>query len=148
MAAPEISPGKTKIGWIGTGVMGVSMCGHLMDAGFEATIYTRTKEKAQALIDKGATWVDTPKAVAEASDVIFTIVGYPSDVREVILGENGTLAGSKAGNVLVDMTTSEPALAEEIYAAAKAKGIHLSRCTCFWWRCRSKRSSPFHHDWW
>lgn len=124
MAVSEIVPGKTKIGWIGTGVMGSSMCGHLIDKGFEATIYTRSKGKAQALIDKGATWVDSPKAVAEASDVIFAIVGFPQDVREVFLGENGALAGSKDGNILVDMTTSEPSLAEEIAATAKAKGVH------------------------
>lgn len=124
MAVSEIVPGKTKIGWIGTGVMGSSMCGHLIDKGFEATIYTRSKDKAQALIDKGATWVDSPKAVAEASDVIFAIVGFPQDVREVFLGENGALAGSKDGNILVDMTTSEPSLAEEIAETAKAKGVH------------------------
>lgn len=124
MAVSEIVPGKTKIGWIGTGVMGASMCGHLIDKGFEATIYTRSKDKAQGLIDKGATWVDSPKAVAEASDVIFAIVGFPNDVREVFLGENGALAGSKEGNILVDMTTSEPSLAEEIAETAKAKGVH------------------------
>lgn len=124
MAVSEIVPGKTKIGWIGTGVMGSSMCGHLIDKGFEATIYTRSKDKAQALIDKGATWVDSPKAVAEASDVIFAIVGFPNDVREVFLGENGALAGSKEGNILVDMTTSEPSLAEEIAETAKAKGVY------------------------
>ncbi|WP_417848292.1 NAD(P)-dependent oxidoreductase [Thalassoglobus sp.] len=124
MAVSEIVPGKTKIGWIGTGVMGSSMCGHLIDKGFEATIYTRSKDKAKALIEKGATWVDSPKAVAEASDVIFGIVGFPQDVREVFLGENGALAGSKKGNVLVDMTTSEPSLAVEIAETAKAQGVY------------------------
>lgn len=124
MAVPEIAPGKTKIGWIGTGVMGASMVGHLMKAGFSATVYSRTKSKADALIADGATWVDSPKAVAEASDVIFSIVGFPSDVREVLLGDDGALAGCKAGNVLVDMTTSEPSLAVEIAEAAQAKGVH------------------------
>ena len=124
MAIATIEPGKTKIGWIGTGVMGSSMCGHLIDKGFEATVYTRSKEKAKDLLDKGASWVDSPKAVAENSDVIFAIVGFPNDVREVFLGENGALAGSKAGNILVDMTTSEPSLAEEIAAQAKEKGIY------------------------
>lgn len=124
MTAPTIAPGQTKIGWIGTGVMGSSMVGHLMAAGFSATVYSRTKSKSQALIDKGAKWADTPKAVAEQSDVIFSIVGFPSDVREVMLGKDGALAGSKKGNVLVDMTTSEPSLAVEIYEAAKAKGVH------------------------
>ncbi len=124
MAALEIAPGKTRIGWIGTGVMGSSMCGHLMTAGFAATVFNRTKSKAQPLIDKGAAWADTPKAVAEASDVIFTIVGFPSDVRSVILGDNGALAGSKPGSVIVDMTTSEPSLAVEIAAAANKRGVH------------------------
>lgn len=121
---PTITPGKTRIGWIGTGVMGQSMCGHLIDAGFAATVYSRTKDKAGKLIEKGAAWAGSPKAVAEQSDVIFAIVGFPKDVREVFLGDDGALAGSKAGNILVDMTTSEPSLAEEIYAAAKAKGVH------------------------
>ena len=124
MMAVKIAPGETKIGWIVIGVMGSSMCGHLIDKGFAATVYTRTKSKADALIKRGATWAATPKAVAEQSDVIFSIVGFPSDVREVLLGTEGVLAGSKSGNVLVDMTTSEPSLAIEIAAAAKAKGVH------------------------
>jgi len=120
----EIVPGKTRIGWIGTGVMGRSMCGHLLGKGFTATVFNRTKSKAENLLAQGATWADTPKAVAQQSDVIFTIVGFPADVREVMLGDDGALAGSKAGNILVDMTTSEPSLAVEIAAAAKAKGVH------------------------
>ena len=124
MSIPEIVPGKTRIGWIGTGVMGSSMCGHLIKAGFSATVYSRTKAKAQELIDQGATWAGSPKAVAENSDVVFSIVGFPSDVREVILGENGALAGAAAGSVLVDMTTSEPSLAIEIAEAAQANGVH------------------------
>ena len=121
--ALTIAPGTTKIGWIGTGVMGSSMCGHLIDAGFSATVYSRTKSKADDLVAKGAQWVDSPKAVAEQSDVIFAIVGFPSDVREVFLGEQGALAGSKTGNVLVDMTTSDPSLAVEIYEAANGQGV-------------------------
>lgn len=124
MAALTISPGKTRIGWIGTGVMGNSMCGHLLKAGFAATIFSRTKEKSQALLDQGAAWASTPQQVAEQSDVIFAIVGFPRDVREVFLGQQGALAGSKAGNVLVDMTTSEPSLAVEISHAAQAKGVY------------------------
>lgn len=124
MAVPTIAPGKTKIGWIGTGVMGSSMVGHLIDAGYSATVHNRTKSRAEAVIAKGAKWADSPKAVAEASDVVFTIVGFPKDVREVVLGEKGALAGSKKGNVLVDMTTSDPSLAVEIAAAAAAKGVH------------------------
>ncbi|HEY4312741.1 MAG TPA: NAD(P)-dependent oxidoreductase [Pirellulales bacterium] len=119
-----MAPGKTRLGWIGTGVMGSSMCGHLLDRGFAVTVYNRTRQRAEPLLAKGAKWGDTPKSVAENSDVIFTIVGYPSDVREVVLGAQGTLVGSKAGNILVDMTTSEPSLAEEIAAAASKRGVY------------------------
>lgn len=119
----EVSPGKTRIGWIGTGVMGRSMVGHLMNAGYSATIYTRSKEKAADLIEKGAVWAASPKEVAAHSDVVFSIVGFPADVREVTLGEQGSLAGAQPGSILVDMTTSEPSLAVEIYQAAKAKGV-------------------------
>jgi 3-hydroxyisobutyrate dehydrogenase len=120
----EITPEKTRIGWIGTGVMGSSMCGHLVAAGYRTSVYNRSSDKAKPLVDKGAKLLDSPKAVAQTSDVVFTIVGYPKDVREVTLGENGTLAGARAGAVLVDMTTSEPALAVEIDQAARSKGAH------------------------
>jgi 3-hydroxyisobutyrate dehydrogenase len=123
MSSLAIVPGQTRIGWIGTGVMGTSMCSHLMKAGFSATVYTRTKAKAQGLLDQGANWADSPQAVAENSDVIFSIVGFPHDVRDVLLGEDGALAGAAAGSVLVDMTTSQPSLAVEIHEAAKAKGV-------------------------
>src|SRR6266849_4542339 len=123
MAIIKAVPGKTRVGWIGTGVMGRWMCGHLRAKGYAAIVYNRTKEKAQPLLAEGASWVDTPKAVAERSDVVFAIVGYPKDVREVFLGPQGALAGSKAGGILVDMTTSEPSLAIEICQAAKAKGV-------------------------
>jgi 3-hydroxyisobutyrate dehydrogenase len=122
--ALEFAPGKTRIGWIGTGVMGSSMCGHLLAAGYSATVYNRTAEKARSLVERGAELADSPQAVAEASDVVFTIVGYPRDVREVTLGARGTLAGARPGTVLVDMTTSEPALAIEIDQAARAKQVH------------------------
>jgi 3-hydroxyisobutyrate dehydrogenase len=124
MAVPKIEPGKTKLGWIGTGVMGSSMVGHLMNAGFAATVFSRTKAKAEPLLARGAKWADTPQAVAAASDVIFAIVGFPSDVREVMLGADGALAGAKSGSVLVDMTTSEPVLAVEIAEAASKKGVY------------------------
>lgn len=123
MQIATVQPGKTRVGFIGTGVMGQSMCRHIMNAGYGMTVSTRTKSKAQPLLDAGAAWADTPKAVAEKSDVVFAIVGFPSDVREVFLGEKGALAGAKAGSVLVDMTTSQPALAAEIYEAAKAEGV-------------------------
>ncbi len=121
---PQISPGKTRLGWIGAGVMGASMCGHLLQAGFAATVFTRTKSKAGKLLESGAVWAESPKAVAEAADVVFTIVGYPQDVREVYLSAHGVLAGCKPGAIVVDMTTSQPALAVEIAAAAAARGVH------------------------
>lgn len=116
-------PGETRIGWIGTGVMGLHMCGHLIDKGFSATVYNRTREKCDTLISKGAVWADTPRAVAEASDTVFTIVGFPRDVREVILGDHGVLTGCDEGNIIVDMTTSEPSLAEEIAEKAETMGV-------------------------
>ena len=111
-----------KIGFIGIGVMGSSMAKHLQDAGFELGIYTRTKAKAQALIEKGMKWYDTPAALAAEADVIISMVGYPQDVEEVYLGEQGVLS-TKVGGYIVDMTTSSPILARKIYEAAKAKGI-------------------------
>ncbi len=111
---PLVSPSTHRLGWIGTGVMGASMCENLMLAGFSATIYNRTKSKAEKLLTLGARWATSPRAVAEQSDVIFSIVGYPADVREVILGNDGSLAGCRPGAILVDMTTSEPSLAVEI----------------------------------
>ncbi len=124
MAVRKVAPGQTRIGWIGTGVMGSSMCGHLIAAGFSATVYNRSKSKAEGLIAQGAKFADSPRAVAEAADVVFSIVGFPSDVREVLLGKDGALAGSKEGAILVDMTTSEPSLAVEIAAAAKKQGVY------------------------
>jgi 3-hydroxyisobutyrate dehydrogenase len=123
MPLTRAEPGKTRVGWVGTGVMGRWMCQHLMTKGYKATVYNRSKEKAQPLLEAGAAWGETPKAVAERSDVVYAIVGFPRDVREVFLGPQGALAGSKAGAILVDMTTSEPSLAREIYEAAKAKGV-------------------------
>jgi 3-hydroxyisobutyrate dehydrogenase len=123
MTLKKAEPGQTRLGWIGTGVMGRWMCQHLVTKGYKTTVYNRTKDKAAPLMDAGASWADTPKAVAERSDVVFAIVGFPKDVREVFLGPTGALAGSKPGTVLVDMTTSEPTLAVEIHQAAKAKGV-------------------------
>jgi 3-hydroxyisobutyrate dehydrogenase len=117
------TPGTTKVGWIGTGVMGKSMAGHLLAAGYELTLFSRTKEKSRDLLDRGARWAGTPKEVAIASDIIFTMVGYPSDLREVTLGPQGTLASAKPGSILVDMTTSEPSLAVEIAQEAAKKGV-------------------------
>jgi 3-hydroxyisobutyrate dehydrogenase len=116
-----ITPQTTRIGWIGTGVMGQSMCGHLLSEGYRTTLYTRTRAKAQPLLDRGAAWADSPRAVAESSDVLFTMVGFPRDVRDVYFSQDGILAGTGPGAVLVDMTTTEPTLAREIHQAARAK---------------------------
>lgn len=113
----------TRIGWIGTGVMGASMCSHLIDAGYPTSVYTRTREKAAELEEKGAEWKDSPAEVAAESDITFAIVGFPGDVREVFLGDDGAVAGTAVGSLLVDMTTSEPTLAIDIHEAAKAKGV-------------------------
>jgi 3-hydroxyisobutyrate dehydrogenase len=125
MTITKADPGKTRIGWIGTGVMGRWMCQHLMTKGYKATVYNRSKDKAKPLVEQGAAWADTPKQVADKSDIVFAIVGFPKDVHEVFLGPQGALAGSKPGSLLVDMTTSEPSLAREIYEAAKAKQVHV-----------------------
>ncbi len=112
------------IGFIGTGVMGASMVRHLLQADYEVSVYNRTKSKADPLIEDGAKWLDTPKEIAEQSDIIFTIVGYPEDVEKVYLGEEGVFEGLAAGKIIVDMTTSTPALAETL--AEKAADIGVS----------------------
>ncbi|MGM9540628.1 NAD(P)-dependent oxidoreductase [Anaerovibrio sp.] len=111
-----------KIGFIGTGVMGSSMARHLQNAGYELSVYTRTRAKAQPLLDSGMKWCDTPAALAGDADVVISMVGYPRDVEEVYLGENGVLS-TKQGGFVVDMTTSSPKLARRIYEAAREKGI-------------------------
>lgn len=99
------------------------MCGHLMRAGFSATVFNRTRSKAEPLLAAGARWADSPKDVAAATDVTFTMVGYPADVRQVFLGLDGVLAGAQPGHIVVDMTTSEPSLAVEIAEAATKRGV-------------------------
>jgi len=113
----------TRIAWIGTGVMGASMCGHLLDAGHPVTLFTRTQAKAQPLIDRGAVWAATPREAAATADVVLTMVGFPADVREVYFGADGVLAGAKSGAMLIDMTSTSPTLAKEIDQAARAKGL-------------------------
>jgi len=103
-----------KIAWIGTGVMGESMAGHLMDAGHELFVYNRTKSKTDNLVKRGATLLNEIKDAPKFAEVIFTMVGYPKDVEEVYLGENGLITTAKKGQVFVDMTTSSPSLAEKI----------------------------------
>jgi len=112
---------KQKIGWIGTGVMGKSMCSHVIKDGYNVSVYNRTKKKTEDLIKMGATWRSNPEEVAENSDIIFTIVGYPKDVEEVYFGEKGIMEGIKPNSIIVDMTTSEPTLAQRIYQQAKKK---------------------------
>ena len=114
---------SAKVGWIGTGVMGRSMCGHLLKAGCAVSIYTRTKDKAAELLDQGAAWCPTPRETALASDFIFTMVGFPSDVRQVYLEADGILAGARPGAVVCDMTTSEPSLAVRIAEEAGRKFV-------------------------
>lgn len=111
-----------RVGWIGTGVMGKSMAGHILRAGFPLTVYSRTRAKAEDLLAAGARWAESPLEVARQSDVVFSIVGYPADVKEVMLGQNGALAGLAEGGILCDMTTSSPDLARSIAAAASQKG--------------------------
>jgi 3-hydroxyisobutyrate dehydrogenase len=118
------TPDNTVIGFIGTGVMGKSMAGHLMAAGYPVIVYSRTKEKAGDLFEKGADWGETPQDVASKANVIFTMVGYPSDVEGIYLGENGLVNHAKPGSYLIDMTTSAPSLAVKIFKAAKEKDIH------------------------
>jgi len=108
------------IGFIGTGVMGSSMAGHLLKAGHPVMVYTRTRERAQSLLDRGAGWADSPAEVASRAEVVITMVGHPSDVRSVYLDKTGVLKGMQANGLAIDMTTSSPSLAREIYERAKA----------------------------
>jgi len=99
------------------------MCGHVLAAGYHVTLHSRTKAKAKPLLDLGATWAESPRAVAAESDMLFTMVGFPRDVRTVYFDETGILAGAQPGTVLVDMTTTDPALSREIAERAIAKGL-------------------------
>src|SRR4026209_166842 len=119
----RVAPTKRKIGWIGAGVMGSSMCGHLLTDGYRVTIHSRTRSKAQPLLDHGAQWDENPRAVAAESDVLFTMVGFPQDVRTVYFDETGILAGALAATILIDMTTTQPSLSREIAAAASANDL-------------------------
>ncbi|EKZ1482744.1 NAD(P)-dependent oxidoreductase [Listeria monocytogenes] len=112
-----------KIGFVGTGVMASSMAGHLLEAGYEVLVYTRTKTKAEDLLDKGALWVETPGELANKVDILISMVGYPKDVEELYLGENGFLEKLAVGTVAIDMTTSSPALAKKMAEFGREKGI-------------------------
>ena len=117
-----VTPAETHVGWIGTGVMGASMYQHLQTKQYRLTLYTRNRSKASPILAKGATWADSPRAVAEQTEVVMTMVGFPRDVRDVYFGEQGVLAGARPGMVLIDMTTTEPSLAQEIARAAQSRG--------------------------
>jgi 3-hydroxyisobutyrate dehydrogenase len=110
------------LGWIGTGIMGRSMCGHLLAGGYPVTVYSRTRARADGLVEQGARWADSPGQVTAAADIVFTMVGFPADVRDVYFGEAGVVGSLRSGAIAVDMTTTEPSLAIEIATAATAKG--------------------------
>ena len=125
----SIAPQTTRIGWVGTGVMGQSMCRHLIEAGYQATLFNRTKTKAEPLLELGAKWAGSPADVARQSDVVFMMVGYPNDVRQVLLGgdehEHGIFSALAPGGIVVDMTTSSPELARSLSAEAELRELHL-----------------------
>jgi 3-hydroxyisobutyrate dehydrogenase len=110
-----------RISWIGTGVMGLSMCGHLLARGAHVRVFTRRREKAQPLLDRGAAWAGSPREAAEQADIVLTMVGFPADVRDVYFSDAGIIRGTRGGSILVDMTTTEPSLAKEIAHAAAAR---------------------------
>jgi 3-hydroxyisobutyrate dehydrogenase len=113
----------TEIGWIGTGVMGSPMAGHLLDAGHELHVFNRTRARAEGLLEKGAHWCDSPAEVGAAAEVVVLMLGYPDDVRETVLGDGALLESMRAGSLLVDMTTSVPTLAVEIAEAAAGREV-------------------------
>jgi 3-hydroxyisobutyrate dehydrogenase len=111
------------IGWIGTGVMGGSMAGHLLDAGYELAVFNRTRARAEGLTDAGARWTDSAAELAASVDVVITMLGFPTDVRSTLLGTGGVLEAMRPGGLVIDMTTSEPTLAVEIAAAAADRDV-------------------------
>jgi len=115
---------KRVIGFVGTGVMGKSMASHFISAGYPVLVYTRSKDKAEELLSQGAVWKERVADLASEADVIITMVGYPHDVEEVYLGEQGVIAHAKPGTYLIDMTTSKPSLAQRIYEEAKKHALH------------------------
>lgn len=116
---------KPVVGFIGLGVMGKSMAGHILNGGYPLYVYTRTKEKAAELLEKGAVWAATPKEIAQQAEYVFTIIGTPNDVEEVYLGDNGLITNGKENTYFIDMTTSSPTLAQRLYEEGKKKGIHV-----------------------
>lgn len=121
----SINFAKTRVAFIGLGVMGNSMAGHLLTAGCQLSLFTRTASKAKNLIDRGAIWRDTPAAAVENADVVFSIVGDPSDVEAIYLNDPGIISALPSGSVAVDMTTSSPTLARRIADAGSKKNIQV-----------------------
>ncbi len=119
-----LSKNNTVIGFIGTGVMGKSMAGHLLKEGYPVLVYTRTKDKAMELVNQGAIWKNSVAEISKVSNVIITMVGYPKDVEEIYLEESGIVSNAKKGSYVIDMTTSTPSLAQKIYEEAKLRNIH------------------------
>lgn len=113
-----------KIGFIGIGVMGCAMAANLMKKGYEVSVYTRTKQKAEVLLEKGAKWCDTAADCAKGQDAVITMVGFPNDVEEVYFGESGIFSAAEEGTYLIDMTTTSPKLSVKIYNAAKERKMH------------------------
>lgn len=118
----------SKIAFIGTGIMGAAIAGHIMDAGYDVTVTNRTKAKAEALLTRGAKWADTPAEAAKDADVVFTMVGYPTDVEDVYLSTDGLIRVAKKGAWLIDLTTSAPQLARDIHDAAEVEDKHAFDC--------------------
>jgi 3-hydroxyisobutyrate dehydrogenase len=114
---------RSPVGFVGLGIMGASMAGHLLRAGHPLHVYNRSRSRAEPLLAAGAHWHDSPGAVAAAADVVITMVGTPDDVEAIYLGADGIVAKARAGALLIDMTTSSPALAEKVAAAAAARGL-------------------------
>ncbi len=113
------------IGFIGTGVMGLSMAGHLIDAGYPLNVHNRTQSRAEPLVERGAAWFDDPGSLAAASRVVITIVGYPRDVEEVYLGDGGVLGSIEPGAAAIDMTTSSPELAKRLAELGRDRGVDV-----------------------
>ena len=119
---------KQRVAFIGTGIMGAPIAGHILDAGYPLVVYNRTKEKADALVERGAVWASSASEAARDADVIFTMVGFPEDVEEIYLAGDGLLSSSKPGAILIDLTTSSPALARDIAGAAQVDGRMAFDC--------------------
>ncbi|MGE9910887.1 NAD(P)-dependent oxidoreductase [Atopobiaceae bacterium SGI.236] len=117
-----------RVAFVGTGIMGAPIAGHIMDAGYELVVYNRTRQKAESLIERGATWADNPADACAQADVTFTMLGYPDDVEDVYLASDGLLASAKKGSWLIDLTTSSPQLARDIAEAAEVDGKHAFDC--------------------